>query len=336
MKVAVVGVGYWGPNLVRNLHQIDACEQVIACDLDESRLKGIVRHYPSTAVARDLDQVLSDPGIGAVVIATPVKTHAELAAKALEAGKSVLVEKPLAISSSAARSLVDLARARRLLIMAGHTFLFSPPVQRVKRLIEAGEIGAPLYVHSSRVNLGIHRSDVNVVWDLAPHDLSILWSWLGEHPESVSAVGRSRDGSPADVAFLDLSYPSGCLANLHLSWLAPTKVRRMTLVGSRRMVVYEDTNIEEPLRIYDSGAEPPDPDDMNAPGGGFTWTYRTGDVVSPRIDSWEPLRAELEDFLGRASRGETPDEREDAAVQLVAVIEAAERSMAQGGAPVSL
>ena len=336
MKVAVIGVGYWGPNLVRNLLQIDACEQVVVHDLDESRLKGIARHYPSTAIAHDLDQVLSDPAIGAVVVATPVKTHAEIATRALEAGKSVLVEKPLAISSSEARALVDLARSRRLLVMAGHTFLFSPPVQRVKRLIEAGELGTPLYVQSSRVNLGIHRSDVNVVWDLAPHDLSILWSWLGEHPRSVSAIGRSQNGAPADVAFLDLLYPSGCLANLHLSWLAPTKVRRMTIVGSRRMVVYEDTNAEEPLRIYDSGAEPPDPDDLSAPGGGFTWTYRTGDVVSPRIDSWEPLKAELEEFLARAGRGETPDEREDAAVQLVRVIEAAEESMRGGGAPVSL
>jgi predicted dehydrogenase len=191
-------------------------------------------------------------------------------------------------------------------------------------------------VQSSRVNLGIHRSDIDVVWDLAPHDLSILWSWLNEHPVRVSAVGRSSNGKAADVAFLDLEYPSGCLANVHLSWLAPTKMRRMTLVGSRRMVVYEDTNTEEPVRIFDSGAEPPDPDDLNAPGGSFTWTYRTGDVVSPRLDSWEPLRAELEDFLSRVARGESPDEREEAAIGVVATIEAAERSLEQGGLPVAL
>src|SRR5207249_5599939 len=176
------------------------------------------------------------------------------------AGKSVLVEKPLAISSAAARELVELARERGLLVMAGHTFLFSPPVLAVKRLIDQGHLGTPLYVQSSRVNLGIHRSDVDVIWDLAPHDLSILWFWLGEQPVSVSAIGRSHHGAPTDVAFLDFVYPSGCLANLHLSWLAPSKVRRMTLVGSRRMVVYEDTNTEEPVRIFDSGAEPPDPD----------------------------------------------------------------------------
>ena len=335
MKVAVVGVGYWGPNLVRNLHTIPACDQVVVYDLDEARVKGILDHYPSTVAAASFDQIVSDPQVGAVVVATPVETHARLATQALEAGKSVLVEKPLAISSRDARALVELARTRGLLVMAGHTFLFSPPVLAVKRLIDQGQVGTPLYVQSSRVNLGIHRSDVDVIWDLAPHDLSILWLWLGEQPVTVSAIGRSHIGAPTDVAFLDFVYPSGCLANLHLSWLAPTKVRRMTLVGSRRMVVYEDTNTEEPLRIFDSGAEPPDPDDLNAPAGPFAWTYRTGDVLSPRIAGGEPLRAELEAFLDRVERGEGPDEREEAAVAVVATIEAAERSLAAGGAPVA-
>jgi len=303
-------------------------------DLDEARVKGIVGHYPTTVAAASYDQILSDPDIGAVVVATPVETHARLATQALQAGKSVLVEKPLAISSAQARELVELARERGLLVMAGHTFLFSPPVLAVKRLIDQGNLGTPLYVQSSRVNLGIHRSDVDVIWDLAPHDLSILWFWLGEQPVSVSAIGRSHHGAPTDVAFLDFVYPSGCLANLHLSWLAPSKVRRMTLVGSRRMVVYEDTNTEEPVRIFDSGAEPPDPDDLNAPAGPFAWTYRTGDVVSPRISGGEPLRAELENFLERVERGEGPDEREEAAIAVVTNIEAAERSLAAGGAPV--
>ena len=335
MRIAVVGVGYWGPNLVRNLQLIDRCDGVVVYDVDESRLKGIVRHYPSTVVAPSLEAILEDQTVDAVVVATPAKTHGDLATRALTAGKSVLVEKPLAMTSNEARQIVDLASARGLLAMAGHTFLFSPPVQAVARLVQTGEIGTPLYVHSSRVNLGIHRSDVNVIWDLAPHDLSILWSWLREHPTTVSAVGRSRSGAPADVAFLDLQYPSGCLANVHLSWIAPTKTRRMTLVGSRKMVVYEDTNTEEPIRVYDSGAEPPDPDDLTSPGG-FTWTYRTGDVVAPRLDSWEPLRAELEAFVDRVARGETPDEREEAAVRLVATIEASERSLAQGGVPVDV
>jgi predicted dehydrogenase len=336
MRVGVIGVGYWGPNIVRNLHAIDACDGVVAFDIDDSRLQGIVHHYPATHVARTLEDVLDDPGIAAVVIATPVVTHAELAKRALAAGKSVLVEKPLAVTTRDAREIVGLARERGSLVMAGHTFLFSPPVQAVARLIRAGEIGAPLYVQSSRVNLGIHRSDVDVIWDLAPHDLSILRAWLGADPVRVSALSGSHAGDRADFAFIDLQYESGCLASLHLSWLAPTKVRRMTLVGSRKMVVYEDTNTEEPVRVYESGALPPDPDDLSAPAGGFTWTYRTGDVVAPRLDSWEPLRAELERFLARVAAGETPDEQEEAAIGVVSVIEAAERSVSFGGVPVKV
>jgi predicted dehydrogenase len=335
MKAAVVGVGYWGPNLVRNLHLIDGCEEVVVFDLDEGRTKGIVRQYPTTRVAASFDEVLEDRSIDALVVATPVVTHVALARRALEAGKSVLVEKPLALTSADAASLVALATERGLLVMAGHTFLFSPPVQAVTRLIRQGDLGEPLYVQSSRVNLGIHRSDVDVIWDLAPHDLSILWAWLGEQPSIVSAIGRARGGSPTDVAFLDLVYPSGCLANLHLSWISPQKIRRTVLVGTRRMVVYEDTNTDEPVRVFDSGAEPPDPDDLNAPSG-FQWTYRTGDVVSPRLDSWEPLRAELEEFLARVGRGEVPDEREQAAIDVVATIEAAGRSLQAGGAPMEV
>lgn len=336
MRVAVVGVGYWGPNLVRNLQSLDACEQVVAHDVDEARVKGIVGAFPATQVVSSYEEILADPEIAAVAVATPVLTHARLATMALEAGKSVLVEKPLAASAAEARALVDLARSKGLVVMAGHTFLFSPPVQAVGQLIEEGTLGTPLYVQSSRVNLGIHRSDIDVVWDLAPHDLSILWSWLHEHPVRVSAMGRSSGGGPADVAFLDVEYPSGCLANVHLSWLAPTKVRRMTVVGSRRMVVYEDTNSDEPIRIYDSSARPPDPDDLHAPGSQFTWTYRMGEVRAPRIDTWEPLRAELESFLGRVAAGEGPDEREEAAVKVVETIEAVQRSLSLGGAPVEL
>jgi predicted dehydrogenase len=336
VRVAVIGVGYWGPNLVRNLHLLDACEQVVAYDIDEGRLKGLSRAYPTTLVASSLEEILSNPDVSAVAIATPATTHAELATMALEAGKSVLVEKPLAASAAQARTLVELARDRGVLVMAGHTFLFSPPVQAVGRLVSDGTIGTPLYVQSSRVNLGIHRADIDVVWDLAPHDLSILASWLGEHPVRVSAAGRSSNGGAADVAFLDLEYPSGCLANVHLSWIAPTKMRRMTVVGSRRMVIYEDTNTEEPVRIYDSGAEPPDPDDLKSPGSQFTWTYRMGDVLAPRLDNWEPLKLELEVFLARVAGGETPDGREEDAVQVVAAIEAVHRSLRSGGAPVEV
>lgn len=242
---------------------------------------------------------------------------------------SVLVEKPFACSLAEGRILIDRARERGVLAMAAHTFLYSPAVQVVGRMIRSGEIGDPLYLQASRVNLGIHQSDVSVVWDLAPHDLSILRSWIGEPPEWVSAIGRSTHGtSRADVAFIDVGFPSGCIANLHLSWLAPTKVRRMTVVGSKKMVVYEDTNYEEPVKIYNKGmAALPDPKDF----GQFKATYRLGDVSSPHIEALEPLRAEVDDFLARVAAGEIPDEREETALEVVAITEAAEHSLARGG-----
>lgn len=330
MKIAVVGLGYWGPQLVRNLTHLDQCSQLVACDVDEGRVKAITEQYPGTIGATDYAEVLSDPDVKGVVLATPVRTHAPFAKMALEAGVNVLVEKPLATSYDEAAGLISLAEEKGLLVMAGHTFLFSPAVQAVRAILDSGEVGKPLYIQSSRVNLGIHQSDVSVVWDLAPHDLSILVYWLGESPSTVSAMGKATHGPHADVAFVDLEFPSGCIANIHLSWLAPTKMRRTTLVGDKRMVVYEDTNAEEPVKVYDKGVNLPAPEDF----GQYKTSYRAGDVVSPRIDNWEPLRAELAEFLGRVGRGETPNGRENTALSVVATIEAAEESLANNGAVV--
>lgn len=333
MKVAVVGLGYWGPNLVRNLRATESSPEVVACDVDEARVKSLIKQYPGTTGVTDYGYVLGDPLLDAVVLATPVSTHATLATMALDAGKSVLVEKPFATSTVEARALVELARARGLLVMAGHTFLYSPPVQMVRAMIEHGDIGEPLYAQSSRVNLGIHRSDVSVIWDLAPHDLSILINWLGETPVRVSATGRSSCGvGPADVAFVDLLFPSGCVANIHLSWMAPTKLRRMTLVGTKRMVVYEDTQPEEPVKVYDKGVSIKDPEDF----GEYRLTYRTGDVISPRIEAMEPLRLELEEFLQRVAMGKVPDAREEAAISVVSTLERAQWSLDSQGQPIAV
>jgi predicted dehydrogenase len=328
MKIAVVGLGYWGPQLVRNLTHLEQCSQVVACDLDETRVKAICQQYPGVIGSTSYDELLGDPSLQGVILATPVRTHAPMAAKALAAGVNVLVEKPLATSYADAYSLIETAEQRGLLVMAGHTFLHSPPVQAVEKLIADGEVGKPLYAQSSRVNLGIHQSDVSVIWDLAPHDLSILVYWLKETPVAVSATGKSVHGfGPADVAFVDLTFPSGCIANVHLSWLAPTKMRRTTLVGDKRMVVYEDTNVEEPVKVYDKGINVPAPEDF----GQYKTSYRSGDVVSPRVGTWEPLRAELGEFVGRVGRGETPNGREETALSVVATIEAAEESLRNGG-----
>jgi predicted dehydrogenase len=336
MRVAIVGLGYWGPNLVRNLWALEACTSVVACDMDEGRVKRVLQRHPGTEASTSFDDVLADPEVAAIVVATPVKTHATLARAALEAGKSVLVEKPLATSAAEARELISLARQQGQLVMAGHTFLYSPAVQVARDLVRKGALGKPLYLQSSRVNLGIHQSDVSVLWDLAPHDLSILLECIGDVPTRVSANGRSTlRGRPSDVAFVDLEFASGFVANVHLSWLAPTKMRRTTIVGTRKMMVYEDTNPEEPIKLYDKGVNVPyqeAADDF----GQYKLTYRTGNVVAPRIDTWEPLAAELDDFLRRVAAGETPDEREQTAALVVEIIEAAEESLRSHGRPVDL
>ena len=333
MKVAVVGLGYWGPVLVRNLVSLESCSGVLVCDRDPARVGHVTRLYPSATSCTDFREVLDDSAVAAVVIATPVKTHAQLATDALKAGKAVLVEKPLAGSLEDAQGLVALAQTQGKLVMAGHTFLYSPPVLAVKDLIRTGELGDPLYVQSSRVNLGIHQADVSVLWDLAPHDLSIVGYWLDERAVRVSAIGRSTvEGAPIDVAFVNVEYASGVVANLHLSWLAPTKVRRTTLVCTSRMVVYEDSQPDEPVKIYNKGLSNPNPEDY----GEYRMTYRTGDVTAPFVQSWEPLRAELEDFLARVGRGETPDAREQVAVEIVATLEAAQRSVELRGTPVDI
>lgn len=333
MRVAVVGIGYWGPNHVRNLLSLDRCTDVVAVDTDPDRFAVLGSAIGRLATTTVLDDVLADPTVTAVVIATPVHTHFDLATRVLEAGKSALVEKPLTTSRDSAAALVATARRRGVLVSAGHTFLYSPPVMAVRDLVRSGELGTLLYMQGSRVNLGIHNPHVSVLWDLAPHDLSILLEWVVDEPVRVSATGRATTpGHPPDVAFLNVEFESGFVANLHLSWLAPTKVRRMTLVGTRKMVVYEDTNSEEPVKIYDKGLADVRPADY----GEYRLTYRSGDVVAPHVPVWEPLRRQLDDFLGRVGSGETPDVREDRAVQIVAIVEAAELSLASGGGPVTI
>jgi predicted dehydrogenase len=333
MKIAVVGLGYWGPNLVRNLASLSGCTRLVLCDRRIEAVQALLPLYPQARATLRYEDVLDDPEVDAVVLATPVSAHWAMVMAALRAGKHVLCEKPLCDNAAAASELLDEAVARERLLMVGHTFLHSPPVMRLTELIESGEIGRPLYAQASRVNLGPYRSDVSVVWDFGPHDLSILCHWFDEEPARVAALGRSTTGHPTpDVAFLNLEFPSGIVAGLHLSWLAPTKVRRITLVADLKMVIYEDTNAEEPIRIYDKGVALPDPEDY----GEYRVTYRTGDLIAPRVETWEPLRHELDHFLKRIEKGDTPGPEEERAVRIVAVLEAASRSMERGGTPVDV
>jgi predicted dehydrogenase len=331
LSVGVVGLGYWGPNLLRGLMELADVDVRYICDLSEERLSAFARRYPGATPTGCYEDLLDDPQLDAVLIATPVFTHFELAAAALRAGKHTFVEKPLAPTTAEAGELIELAEDRDLRLMCGQTFLYSPPVRAVKRLIATGELGDIYFISSSRVNLGLHQRDVSVIWDLGPHDFSILLHWLDEVPESITATGRdSIVRGICDVAFMSLQFPSGIVANVELSWLAPSKLRRTAIVGSNKMVVYED-GTAEPVRVFDRGVVYRDPETF----GEYQLSYRSGDILSPRIAATEPLVTELEEFV-RLIRMEDTSNDLELARQVVMLAEAAESSLASGGVPVAV
>jgi predicted dehydrogenase len=332
VNIGVVGLGYWGPNLVRALHDVDDAKVEWICDLEPALLEKIGRRYPAVARTPDFDEVLGDDAVDAIAIATPVSTHFPLAKRALEAGKHVFVEKPLAASTAEAVELAELAEERGLLLMPGHTFVYSPPVRAIRELIDSGELGEIYFISTSRVNLGLHQPDVSVAWDLGPHDFSILRYWLQETPEFVAGMGRSCiiPGTP-DVAFINLEFASKTVAHVELAWLAPSKLRRTTIVGSRKMVVYDDTS-NEPVRVFDSGVMIPDPSTF----GEYKLTYRTGSIVSPHIKATEPLVVELTDFCRSIATGSTPDSSAELGVEVVKMVEAVDRSFAADGTRICL
>jgi predicted dehydrogenase len=330
-RIGVVGLGYWGPNIARNVAENPRAELAWLCDRSPEALATTAARHPQARTTASYDELLEDPELDAVVIVTPVSTHYELAAAALEAGKHVLVEKPLAASSAQAADLIGLASERSLVLLPGHTFLYSPPVVKVKELLDEGALGEIYFISLSRVNLGLHQPDVSVVWDLAPHDLSILSFWLGGMPKEVSALTRScvLPQSP-DVAFVNLRFGNGTIAHLELSWLSPVKLRRTSVVGSEKMVVYDDTS-NEPIRIFDAGAELPAPETF----GEYRLTYRTGDIVSPKIDAMEPLALEVDDFCAAILDHTETRSSPRLGYEVVRAVEAIERSVQSGGLPYS-
>ncbi|HTN22797.1 MAG TPA: Gfo/Idh/MocA family oxidoreductase [Solirubrobacteraceae bacterium] len=329
--VAIVGLGYWGPNLLRNAWSTDGMRVIAACDRDSAKLAPVAHRYPTVRTTRSYDDVLAAADVDAVIIATPVRTHYELAREALLAGKHVFVEKPLAQTSAECRELIRIADERSLVLMPGHTFLYSPPARKVKELLDAGELGELFFGTFSRVNLGIHQSDASVLRDLGPHDFSMLLHWLGE-PTFVRAIARDSVGSgQLDVAFIDLGMPSGALVHMEFSWLAPTKLRRTVLVGSERMIVYEDTSSEQ-VRVFDRGVEVLEPQSF----GEHQLSYRSGDILTPRLDADEPLGLELQDFLGAMVEGRDPVSSAKVGLDVVRIIEAAEHSLEHNASPVGL
>ncbi|MBN1630609.1 MAG: Gfo/Idh/MocA family oxidoreductase [Thermoleophilia bacterium] len=328
-KVAIIGYGYWGPNLLRNYMELAGAWVEWVCDSRPEALAKAACRYPAVAGTTDYEQVLADPKVDAVVIATPISSHFSLARAALLAGKHVFVEKPMTGGTAEARELVELAALRGLTLMVGHTFVFSPPVRKVKEIIDAGELGDIFFITSSRVNLGLHQKDVSVVWDLAPHDLSILHYWLGETPSTVSVAGRAciNPGIP-DVAFINLRFPSGILAELEVAWLSPVKLRRTVVVGSKKMLLYDDTESVEKVKIFDHGVDFRDPETF----GEYQLSYRTGDILSPKVGGSEPLFVEASHFIECLETSTPPITDGAAGLAVVASLEAADWSLRNDGA----
>jgi predicted dehydrogenase len=335
LNFGVVGFGYWGPNLVRNLRANPKCGTIKVCDVRRNQLKQVKERYPmeTVAVTDNYQELLEDSQIDAILVATPISTHFDLAKAAMEHGKHVFVEKPLCHSAELARSLISLANDRRLTLMVGHTFIFSPPVIKIRNLINEKALGEIFFVSVQRVNLGLHQRDVSVLWDLGPHDISIFLYWFGDVPSQVSAFGRDciQKGIP-DVCFMNLQFPSGTIANLTISWLAPSKLRQTIVVGEKSMLVYDDTQVQEKVKIYDRGVDYRDPETF----GEYHLSYRTGDIYSPRLEGYEPLNMELSNFIEAITTSQKPKSDGEMGWQVVKILEAAEKSIEKSGLPVRI
>lgn len=334
IRVGIVGCGYWGPNLARNLSQTADCELAVLCDASDQRLRHMRRLHPSVPITTRFEDVLENPAIDAVVIATPVRFHFPMAKACLNAGKHVFIEKPLARTVAEGEELVQIAETKGLVLMVGHTFMFSPAVNRMKEIVDSGDIGKVRYISAQRLNLGLFQKDINVAWDLAPHDLSIILHLLEESPISVGCQGSCHVARGVeDVTTMYLTFRHDCCAMVQNSWLDPKKVRQMTVVGSRRMIVYDDTEPLEKIRIYDARVDVPPHYDTFAE---FTYSYHHGDVYVPYIKQDEPLKMEMRHFVECIREGIQPITGGPEGLEVVRILEASSLSLKQGGASIPL
>lgn len=332
--IGVIGYGYWGPNLVRNFSQTTGAQVVAVCDQSSARRALVEKVYPSVKTYADVDEMLSSPDVQAVAIATPVNSHFPLAMRALEAGKHVFVEKPFASTVAEAEQMVAEAERRKLTLMVDHTFIYTSAVRKVKELLANGSLGDLYYYDSVRVNLGLFQSDVSVLWDLAVHDLSIMDFLIESSPTMVAATGMAHvPGRPENMAYLTCFFPNNLIAHFHVNWLAPVKIRQTLIGGSEKMIVYDDIEMSEKIKVYDKGITvDQNPDAVYQRHVG----YRSGDMWAPRLDNIEALRIEAEHFVECVETGRQPLSSGQAGLRVIRILEAASQSMANHGQPVTL
>ena len=333
LNIGVVGYGYWGPNVARNFHGTAGAKLVAVSDLSEKRLGLAQNHYPFIKGMKDPLELIRSTDVDAVAIVTPVFAHYEMARAALLAGKHIFVEKPFTSTSAQAKELVDLAARKNLKIMVDHTFLFTGAVKKIKELIDKGELGKLLFYDSVRVNLGLFQHDVNVIWDLAPHDLSIMASVINEKPVAISAHGSVHfEGGYEDIAYVAIEFAgSGFIAHFHVNWLSPVKVRKTLISGDKKMLVWDDLDVDEKIKIYDRGV------DIKSANGGkngiheLLVSYRSGDVYIPKLEATEALKAEAQYFVDCIEKGQEPFNDGRSGLQVVRLLEAADESIKSGG-----
>ena len=335
ISVAVIGAGHWGGNYLRVLGQLPGARPAVVCDTDLERRAVVAQRFPGVPFAADLEQVLSNNDVQAVVVATPATTHAEVAGACLEAGKHVLVEKPLTTSTADAEELIRIAEERGLVLMVGHTFLFNPAVLRVNELLMRPAVGTIYYLYSRRTNLGPIRHDVDALWDLATHDVSIFNFMIGAVPEWVSAVGVHVLGREnADVGFAALGYPRGVVGHIHVSWADPNKVRELVVVASNQRIVLNDMDTQESVRVFERGVSFSRTAPHGRGFGDYQLNFRDGDIISPRVEPSEPLLNQMLHFVDCVRRGLTPATDGPAGRDVVRVMEAIDRSLLANGAPI--
>ena len=334
LNIAIVGCGYWGPNLLRNFNSLKDCNVKYACDLDMDRLNHMKSLYHQIEITSEFDRVIADPDIDAVAIATPVRFHYEMAMQCLHAGKHTFIEKPMASSVSECKRLIEIAHNKDLTIMVGHTFVYSQPVQKIKEIVRSGDLGSILYISARRLNLGLFQTDINAAWDLAPHDISIILYVLEDFPESVNCQGKAHvHHEVEDVTNMTLNFSNGGFATIQSSWLDPNKVREMTFVGNKKMLLYNDLEQNEKIKIYDKWVEAPPHYDTFAE---FHYSYHYGDMYSPYLKQPEPLKVQAEHFLHCIKHRKKPISCGEEGLKVVQILEAASESIKRGGVKVEV